>query len=225
MFGAVRARILEGASSAGRATTAREAAYVPCRAALPTVSRGELQDPPVSVKLRLAPVLPLLQQRQHPASAVTAADEGRRGLAGAGWGRRVRAGRRGERAAGMLAPISVERWKGVQPEPSEAAESPMSNSTSGTVSGRSSHGLAPVDGEGVQGVGEDATTDALGLAGCVAVLRRAEDQRRAWHLAQTRPEGAREARVAVRDEHAGRARVAQHRGYEAAARSLGRGGL
>ena len=48
------------------------------------VSRRESHAPPASVELRLAPVLPLLQQRPH--FRRHAADEGRSGLAGPGGG-------------------------------------------------------------------------------------------------------------------------------------------
>ena len=168
MFGAVRARTLEGPgpsrASAGRATTARGAAYVPCRAALPTVSRGELHVPQVSVKPRLAPVLLLLQQRPHPASAVTA-----------------------ERGRGVADGELDERHR-VRPV------------------------VAPVPGEGAQDVGDDAATDALGLAGqcwlrCGGAASRRSAARPA-RLVQARPEGAREARAAVPDERAGQAAAA-----------------
>ena len=57
--------------------------------------------PAMSVEFRLAPVLPLLQQRPHLRRH--AAHEGRSGLAGSGRGGRVLAGRRVERTAGVLA--------------------------------------------------------------------------------------------------------------------------
>ena len=99
--------------------TAREAAYVQCPAALrlPRV-------PTVSVELRLAPVLPLLLHWQRPHFRRHAAHEGRSGLAGPGGGDRVLAGRRVERAAGMLAAISVEgRVAGAERGVAEDAES------------------------------------------------------------------------------------------------------
>ena len=56
------------------------------------VSQGELHVPSVSVELRLAPNLSLLQQRQHLRRH--AADVGCSSLAGLGGGGRVLAGRR-----------------------------------------------------------------------------------------------------------------------------------
>ena len=61
----------------------------------------------MSVKFSLVPVLPLLQQRPHLSRH--AAHESRCGLAGPGGCGRVLAGWRGERAAGVLAAISLER--------------------------------------------------------------------------------------------------------------------
>ena len=62
--------------------------------------------------------------------------------------------------------------------------------------------VAPFAGEGAQNVADDAV-DALDLAGCVVVMLLAEHERRSELLVQTRPEGAREAHVAVRYEHVG----------------------
>ena len=70
------------------------------------VSRGKLHVPSESVKLSLAPVLPLLQQ--HPHLSRHAARKGRSGMAASGGGGQVLAGRRGERASGVLAAISPE---------------------------------------------------------------------------------------------------------------------
>ena len=59
----------------------------------------------------------------------------------------------------------------------------------------------------------------------VVVVRVTEDERRPERLVQTRPEGAREARVAVRYEHVGQPYVAEHRSDEVAGSSLSSGGL
>ena len=60
------------------------------------------------------------------------------------------------------------------------------------------------------------------------VVQRAEDEsdeRRAQRLVQAGPEGAREARVAVRDEHVRQPHVAELRRDEVARSGLGGGGL
>ena len=70
------------------------------------VAHSELHVPAMSVELRLAPDLSLLQQRPHLRRH--AARERCCGLAGPGGDSRVSAGRRGEGAAGVLAAIGVE---------------------------------------------------------------------------------------------------------------------
>ena len=121
----------------------------------------------------------------------------------------------------MLAAIGVE---GVYPEPSEDAESLMANSTSGTRSGQSSH----------RSPAKERRTSAMTLLTRSTLLvvlwwcwepKSPEDERRPERLVQTRPEGAREARVAVLYEHVGQSYVAEHRSDEVAGRSLSRGCL
>ena len=129
------------------------------------------------------------------------------------------AGRRGDGAAGVLAAIG--------------AEGRVSRAEQGrqVVDGKLDEGhkvwpaVIPVAGAGAQDVGDDAV-DALDLAGSVVVVvRGAEDELHPERLVQTRPEGAREARVAVRYEHVWQPYVAEHRSDEVAGRSLSRGGL
>ena len=104
----------------------------------------------------------------------------------------------------------------VYPEPSKDAESLIANSTSGTKSAQSLHLSLAM---------ERRTSAMTPLTGSVVVVLEAEVERRSKHLVQTCPEGARKARVAIRNEDVGQPHVAEYRGYEVAARSLRRGGL
>ena len=84
--------------------------------------------------------------------------------------------------------------------------------------------VAPFAGEGAQNVADDAV-DALDLAGCVVVMLLAEHERRSELLVQTRPEGAREAHVAVRYEHVGQPNLVEYRRNEVACSCFSRGCL
>ena len=158
------------------------------------VPHCELHVPAVGVELRLAAVLPLVQQRPylgrdmpHEMSSGLAGVPGERGVGGVG---------RGEGTAGMLAAVGKE-GRVAQP-----------HGTRGVIYGELSerHEVRPViasiNRKGAQDINNN-TVNVFDLAGGVVVVLRAEDQRHTERLVQTRPEGARESRGAVRFEHVG----------------------
>ena len=138
-----------------------------CRVEQHLVPDGEAHVPAVRVELRLAPVLPLLQQCPHLARYLRQQVGRRRSVASRGgsvW-------RRGQEqwAARVLAAVGVEgRVAGAERRRRVVDRKLDQRHELGPV-------VAALAGEGAQHVGDDAV-DALRLGVGVVVVRRAEDE-------------------------------------------------
>ena len=101
----------------------------------------------------------------------------------------------------------------------------MVNSTNGTYSGQPSHHSPPKERRTSATTPLTRSTLLVVLWWCGEPKLSDAPSARPQRLVQTRPEGDREARVAVLYEHVGQPHVAEHRRSEVACRSLSRGGL